>query len=313
MDRIVASHFTDPGCPWAYSFAPALARLRWRFGDQVEWRLVLIGLSENTERIEGLGYTPARLAAGMRKFPRRFGMPFGVEVKPRLAATSRACRAIVAARELDPELGEAALRALQLMQFTTTGLLDDDEDLRQALASVAGLDAEALVASIDASETVVAYEADRARARSAEGSPTHVQNRHSSSDGPVRYTAPSVIFEHPDGGRLEVGGFQPFEAYDTALANLDPALERRPAPESAAEAVAAFPRGLATAEVAAILRPSELEDADIPAAEAELIALVGEGAIVCEPAGGDAVWRSAGQARDESPVRLTAHSTALSQ
>ena len=66
------------------------------------------------------------------------------------------------------------------------------------------------------------YEADRARARSAEGSPTHAQDRFSTSDGPVRYTAPSVIFEHEDGGSYEVGGFQPFEAYDTALANLDP-------------------------------------------------------------------------------------------
>lgn len=313
MDRIVAWHFTDPGCPWAYSFAPAHARLRWRFGEQIEWRLVVIGLSENTQRIEGLGYTPARLSAGMRKFPRRFGMPFGLEVKPRLAATSRACRAIVAARELDPELGEAALRALQLMQFTTTGLLDDDEDLRRALGSVSGLDAEALVASIDEPGTIAAYEADRAHARGAEGTPTHVQNRHSTSDGPVRYTAPSVLFEHPDGRSLEVGGFQPFESYDTALANLDASLERRPAPESAAEAIATFPRGLASAEVASILRPSDLEETDIPAAEQELIALAGEGEIVCEPAGGSAVWLPADQAPEDSPAQLTARSSALSQ
>lgn len=28
MDPIVAWHFTDPGCPWAYSSRPAIARLR---------------------------------------------------------------------------------------------------------------------------------------------------------------------------------------------------------------------------------------------------------------------------------------------
>jgi predicted DsbA family dithiol-disulfide isomerase len=313
MDRIVAWHFTDPGCPWAYSFRPALARLLWRFGDQVEWRLVLIGLSETTARLEARGYTPGRIAAAWRKYPERFGMPFGVEVKPRLAATSRACRAIVAAREADPELGEAALGALQLMQFTTTGLLDDDEDLCQALAAVPGLDAEAIVGRIEDPETIAAYESDRARARTADGSPTHVQLRHSTSDGPVRYTAPSVIFEHPNGERLEVGGFQPFEAYDTALANLDASLVRRPPPEDAAGAVAAFPRGLATAEVASILRSSELEDADIQAAERELIALGGDGAIVCEPAGGDAIWRPTNQVREEMPTRLTAQSSARSQ
>ena len=53
------------------------------------------------------------------------------------------------------------------------------------------LDADAVVARIDDPEIVAAYEADRALARSAEGSPTHAQDRFSTSDGPVRYTAPS--------------------------------------------------------------------------------------------------------------------------
>jgi protein-disulfide isomerase-like protein with CxxC motif len=291
MDPIVATHFSDPGCPWAYSSRPAIARLRWRFGDQIEWRLVLIGLSESAARYEELGYTPGLMASGMRKFQHRFGMPFGSGVKPRIAATSRACRAIVAAREVDPELGYAALRAVQLMQFTTTRLLDDDDDLRWALASVPGLDADAVVAQIDAPETIAAYEVDRARARAADGTPTHVQGRHSDSDGPVRYTAPSVIFERAGGGQTEVGGFQPFESYDTALANLDADLDRRPPPADAAEAVLAFRHGLTTAEVAAIMRPSDLEDADLQATERGLIAATHEGRIVCDPAGSDALWR----------------------
>jgi hypothetical protein len=121
-----------------------------------------------------------------------------------MSGTARACRAIIAARELDPALGEAALRALQLMHFTTPRLLDNDEDLRAALAGVPGLDADAVVAGIDDPAIVAAYQADRALARSAEGSPTHAQDRFSTSDGPVRYTAPSVIFEDERGHRLEV-------------------------------------------------------------------------------------------------------------
>jgi hypothetical protein len=97
----------------------------------------------------------------------------------------------------------------------------------------------------------------------------------------------------PDGRWLEVGGFQPFESYDTALANLDPALERRPAPERAADAVLAFPIGLTTAEVAAIMRGSDLQDADLPATERELIAAVDDGELICIPAGTDALWRPA--------------------
>jgi 2-hydroxychromene-2-carboxylate isomerase len=307
MERIVAWHFTDPGCPWAYSARPALARLAWRFGDQLDWRLVAIGLSETTERMESSGYTPVSIAAGQPRFARRFGMPFGVEVKPRLAPTSRACRAIVAARELDPALGEAALAALQLLQFTTTGLLDSDDDLRAALARVPGLDAGAVVGAIDEPEIVAAYEADRARARTAAGTPTHIQLRHATSDGAVRYTAPSVLFEHPDGRSFEVGGFQPFEAYDTALANLEPTLERQRPPTDALAALSAFSYPLATAEVAAILRPSELEEADIAAARLELTALAGEGAVVCIAAGGDAVWALPAGVAGAAPSALAGH------
>jgi protein-disulfide isomerase-like protein with CxxC motif len=290
---VTAHHFTDPACPWAYSARPAHARLAWRFGDQLDWGLVLIGLTETAEQYVARGYTPARMTAGQRVFEQRFRMPFALQVKARMAGTSRACRAIVAARELDPALGEAALFGLQLMNFTTPGLLDDDGDLRRALAGVDGLDADAIVAAIDDPAVVAAYEADRALARSAEGSPTHVQGRFATTDGPVRFTAPSVIFEHADGGRLEVGGFQPFEAYDTALANLDTSLERRPPPADAAEALSAFPLGLTTAEVAAVMRPSDLVDADFDATAGQLAALAGEGRVQCAPAAGDAVWHAA--------------------
>ena len=290
---ITAIHFTDPACPWAYSARPAHARLRWRFGDQVEWRLALIGLSESAEAYEARGYTPERLVDTQHRFSTRFGMPYSFEVKPRMSGTARACRAIVAARELDPALGEAALRALQLMHFTTPRLLDDDDHLRAALVEVPGLDADAVVASIDDPVVLTAYQADRALARSAEGSPTHAQDRFSTSDGPVRYTAPSVIFEDEHGVHLEVGGFQPFEAYDTALANLAVGLERRSAPGDVLEALLEFPDGLTTAELASVMRPSDLVDADSDATTAKLAELAEAGTVSREPAGEDAVWRAA--------------------
>ena len=291
MPAITATHFTDPACPWAWSARPAHALLRWRFGDQIEWRLVLIGLSESAEAYERRGYTPDRMLASQRMFSERFGMPFGFERKPRMAGTARACRAVVAARELDPALGEAAFRALQFLQFTTPRLLDDDADLRAVLSEVPGLDAEAIVARIDDPEVLAAYEAGRAHARSAQGSPTHAQGRFSTSDGPVRYTAPSVIFEHESGRGLEVGGFQPFEAYDTVIANLDPGLDRRGAPASATEALAAFPEGLTTAELASVMRPSDLVDADLDATAADLAQLEQAGEVTRDPRGNDAIWR----------------------
>jgi protein-disulfide isomerase-like protein with CxxC motif len=292
VPAITATVFNDPGCPWGYSFRPAQARLQWRFGDQIDWRLVLIGLTESGDAYVRRGYTPAKMAGGWRKFERRFGMPFAFPIKDRVAGTSPACRAIVAAREIDPVFADPALRALQLMHFTTSGLLDDEASLRTALAGVDGLDADAVIRAIDSESTWAAYEADRALTRTADGTPTHVQNRHSTSDGPVRYTAPSVVFTHEDGRTIEVGGFQPFEAYDTALANLDPALERYPAPSDAAEVLEAFPDGVTSAEVAAVLR-SELGEPDLAGTQAQLIDLVGEGAATCEPFGSDALWRPA--------------------
>src|ERR1700741_5597967 len=141
MTTIAVRHFSAPGCPWAYSARPAHARLRWRFGDQLDWQLVVIGLSENTDRAVAAGRTPESSARGQRSFRDRFGMPFLLQPKARLHATSRACRALVAVREQDPGRADAALRALQLMQFGTTGLLDDDEDLRAALPAGARDDA----------------------------------------------------------------------------------------------------------------------------------------------------------------------------
>jgi 2-hydroxychromene-2-carboxylate isomerase len=297
-----ATLFSDPGCPWAYCARPALARLIWRFGDQLEWRLVLIGLSETTERYESIGYTPARQAVGWATFQRRFGMPFGRIPKPRLAPTTRACRAIIAAREIDPSLGEAALLALQLLQFTTTGLLDDDQDLRGALAQVEGVDADAVVASVDDPEIVARYEADKALARAAEGTPIHAQDRHSTSDGPVRFTAPSVVFERDD-RRADVGGFQPFESYDNALANLAPDLERRSAPSEPTEALDAFPNGLTTAELALVMRPTDLAEADIAETSRKLVELAGAGKLTGEAVGTDFLWRA-------SRVSLSARSAA---
>ena len=290
---IEVTFFNDPACPWGYSANPAITTLQWRYGDQLSWRLVAIGLTERAEQYVERGYTPEGSALGMRVFRERFGMPFAVQPKPRMAGTALACRAVIAAREIDPALGEAALRALQLMHFTTGWLLDEADDLRRSLSTVPGLDAEAVVSRLDDPAIVEAYQADRALARSAEGSPTEAQDRAAATDGTVRYTVPSLLFEREDGTRLEAGGFQPFEGYDVVLANLDPTLERRPPPADAREALAAFPEGLTTAEVAAVLRPSDLVDADPQAAENQLLSLAAAGEVTREAAGQDAVWRPA--------------------
>jgi protein-disulfide isomerase-like protein with CxxC motif len=285
---IDVTHFTDPGCPWAYSASPALTTLSWRYGDGLRWELVTIGLAEDAARYVRDGYSPLRLALAYADF-RRFGMPFQVTPKPRVSATSPACRAIVATRLDAPEHEDAALRALQFGQFTTTGVLDEPATLQAALAAVDGLDAAAIVARIDDADVREAYEADRARARAAAGSPTEAQGRAANTDGVVRYTAPSLLFETGDGRRLEAGGFQPLEAYDVAVANLEPALQRRPPPDDPVDVLEAFAYPLATAEVAAVMA-EHLQMPDQGATEAALVEAVGDGRAVRLPAGDGSLW-----------------------
>ena len=250
----------------------------------------MIGLTEDAGQYAARGYTPTRSAIGYGRF-RRYGMPFQITPKARLSATSPACRAIVATRLMSPELEHAALRALQFAQFTTTGTLDDPDTLRSALASVDSLDASAVVRRIDDPEVVAVYEADRARARTAAGSPTEFQGKAANTDGAVRYTAPSLVFDGPDGQQLEAGGFQPIEAYDVVIANLDPTLARRPPAEDPVEVLNDFPYPLTTAEVAAVMT-EHLGVPDLPGVEAALIIATGERRVDRRPLGDGSLWGS---------------------
>jgi len=292
MSKITVTHFTDPGCPFAYSASPALAVLRWRYGNQLDWHLVTIGLAEDPQRYLDAGYTPTRSTIGQQSYFKRFGMPLLMQPRARVSATSRACRAIVATRTLYPGRADEVLRALQLAWFTTTLLLDQDADIALALARVDGLDVERVVAAIDEEATVAAYEDDKEQTRSAEGGPTDFQGKARQTDGPVRYSAPSLVFHSEAGLRLEAGGFQSIEAYDVLIANLDPTLERQEPPAEAIDALRRFPDGLVTAEVAAILaQNNQLPDRD--AAERALIELTGAGAVKREALADDALWQLA--------------------
>jgi len=292
---VAVTHFSDPGCPWAYSASPAHAVLRWRYRDQLQWRLVVIGLTEQADQYLRRGYTPAKSARGYLRFRKR-GMPFATQPRERVSATGLACRAIVATRLHAPEYEHAVFRALQFGWFTTPLVFDEPRGLIEALGVIDGFDPEAIVARLDDPAVEAAYQADRAEARTADGSPTHAQGKAAQSDGPVRYTAPSLIFE-AGGRRLEAGGFQPVEAYDVLLANLDPTLERTPPPKDPLEILQALPYGLVTQEVAAVMAGNN-EAPDPEAAEAALIDLVADGSVIRQSLGDDALWQPAAYSRN---------------
>lgn len=283
--------YTDAACPWGYSANPAFRVLEWRYGDQLSWRLVMIGLREDVSTSAARGFDPARSAARHASFGRRYGMPFGLVPKERPAATGRGCRAVVAARLLEPESEWRVLRALQIAYFTSSLLLDDDEQIRDALRAVPGIDADAIVDHLDDEEVAEEYGRDRSEARTAAGTPAESQGKTSTSDGPVRYTAPSLVFEG-NGRRLVAGGWQPVLAYDVLLANLDPMLSRRAAPDTFEPLLEHFSDGLTTAEAAALLAEGPDYISDLEAAEAALLQLVADGVAIRIPCGQDALWCS---------------------
>jgi protein-disulfide isomerase-like protein with CxxC motif len=294
---IEISHFSDPGCPWAWSASPHLSVLHWRYGDQLRWRLVMIGLTKHGGEYERRGYTGEGMARGYRTFRRR-GMPFSTLPRPHVHGTWPMCRAVVAARLHTPERAWSVFRALQFAQFTTTLDLETTEGIRAALERVPGIDVDALLEATGSAEVEEAFAADRAEARSAAGTPTEFQGKSATTpDGEVRYTAPSLVFTTDDGRRLEAGGFQSTEAYDVLIANLDTSLRRRPPAEDVAEVLAAFPDGLTTAEVAAVMAPSNTPP-DFGAAEDELIALTAAGGAQRVAVGHDALWASSEAAAD---------------
>jgi predicted DsbA family dithiol-disulfide isomerase len=288
---IQATLYSDPGCPWAYSENPALRVIEWRYGKQLNWRLVVVGLTEDASQYEARGYTPLRGALGQLRFRGRYGMPFSPAPKPRLSATARACRAVVAARLATPGSDWRVFRALQIANFTSSLVLDDDEQLADVLRRVPGIDADQIIGRLDSPEVTEAYERDRAETRTAEGSAAELQGKTAATDGPVRFTAPSLTFES-NGTRLVAGGFQPVEAYDVLVVNLDPTLHREPPPQTPAPLLEQFTDGLTTQEVAALMT-RENDAPDRAAAEAALLELVAEGRAVREPLGGDALWKAA--------------------
>lgn len=282
--KVRLHHFTDPACPWAFSAERQRLRLRWLYGDQLEWDTRMVVLSE----VPNPDFTPELLAGWRRTLQERFGMPIAWSPPPEVTASVDACRAVVAARDHAEDRGEALLRRLRVLTFV--GLALDDPRVIDRAATEAGLDTARLRGWMAEPEAEAALREDMRAARSP--SPAARAQDHKLAGPPEerRYTCPSYELERvapavqdtPSAQRVDLPGFQPIESYEAAIANLAPELERRPDPEDAREVLAWAPFPLATAEVAAICaRP-------LPDVREELVH-VGR----FEAAGADGYWSPA--------------------
>lgn len=284
MPSIIVTEYTDAGCPWAWSAEPMKWRLRWSYGDALEWRLRLIVLATDRDHYARRGYTTEMMAAGMARFSAEYGMPLETAPRPRLGATAPAARAVVAVRLHAPaELAQALIRRLRVHAMTTSEALLDEDATILAAAAEAGIDPAVLERWLADPAVEHALRDDMAAARTP--GPAALALRHKLAETPEggwRYTAPSLVFTRArDGETLEAPGFQPALAYEVAIANLEPELERRAPPESVEQLLTWAGEPLATREVA------EVMGIGLEQAREALAAATGT---VEQPAGTDAFW-----------------------
>ena len=252
MADVCITEFTDPGCPWAYSAEPFRRRLAWLYGEHIDWKVCMIGLSDSPKHYLDMGFTPAKQSEAFRSIAHDHGMPIDTRERARMAATIPACLAVVAARVHAPDRTRLLLRRLRVRHFAGQ-LLDEPNTIRDA-AQDAGIDPDELVRWVADPEVEAQLRDDMTRARAPMPAARTLDHKLANWSGGVRYTCPSYeITRASDGVRIAVPGFQPFPVYDVLLANLVPDVDRRDPPEHVEEVLEWTGTPLATKEVAVVM------------------------------------------------------------
>jgi predicted DsbA family dithiol-disulfide isomerase len=270
--------YTDPGCPFGFNAQRQELQLMWHYGHAAEIERRMIVLTERTVSFEERGMSPDMVARGREHLSATYGMPMGSEAVTDAPATIDACRAYVGARLHAPERSLALLRSLRRRAHSDQQRLDDVATIHAAAAD-AGIDRADVDAWLADPEVEAALRADMAATRDPLPEALALAYKLSKSDGRLRYSTSSAVFEH-DGRRVVSAGFQPFAVYEVAMASVAPDVERRDAPGSVADVLEWAPFPLATAEVA------ELRGIGLDQARGELE----QAGASCTPSANDGYW-----------------------
>jgi predicted DsbA family dithiol-disulfide isomerase len=276
MEPVNVTIYTDPGCPFGFNAQRQELQLAWHYGSGLEIRRKMIVLNEKSAAFEERGLTREMIAGNSQRLRSMYGMPMRTDPPDRLVATIDACRAVVAARIHEPARADPLLRALRRRAFSDGQPLDDPKTIRDAGADV-GVAAGTLDEWLGDARVERELREDMADTRSPLPEALALPHRLSRSDGRLRYSTASAVFQRGD-RRFVMPGFQPFAVYEVAIANVAPDLERRPSPQSVDEVLAWAPYSLATAEVAE-LRGISLERAgdELRSAGAQFSEAAGDG------------------------------------
>lgn len=276
MERVNVTIFTDPGCPFGFNAQRQEAQALWHYGDGLDITRRMIVLNEKSSSFEERGLTREMVVSNTKRLRALYGMPMLTDPPVRLPSTFEACRAYVGARTHDRARADLLLRALRRRAFSDGQPLDDSEALHGA-GRDAGIAPETVDAWLADGEVAAALREDMAATRAPLPEALALAHRLSKSDGGLRYSTASAVFEQGQ-RRVVMPGFQPFAVYEVAIANVAPELERHPRPQTAEEILSWAPYPLATAEVAE-LRGIGLDDArsELQQSGAQLTPVAGDG------------------------------------
>lgn len=249
--------FTDPNCPFAYSAEPTRWRLKWLYGDQIEWKNSMIVLSGYQGEVTTI--TPEQAASYQVGIRDTYKMPMDVSVRPRSIDTIDAARAVVAISRYNPEYSEKLLRNLRVASMS--GQLIDESAVINSAAEAVPIYLGDLHEWMEDTETEELLNAQAEAARNP--TPQSMAFKHKlskTSTGRTRYSAPSYQFLQNDQIVSELPGFWPLEAYEAIIGNIVPNVTHKSNASSVTEVLQWADTPLSTIEVATIMS-IDFEDA----------------------------------------------------
>lgn len=274
---VLIQDFTDPTCPFAYSLEPVRWRLRWLYGDQINWQTSMIVLHEEIDPNSKL--TPERIAKNYTKLRDYYGMPINDQVRSRLSSSLEVCRAYIAVYINAPDKADTVLRQLRIA--TMRGDLPDDPQTVTKVIDLAGINQQHFADWMNQTGVEALLRSDMREAREPDNIALALRHKlvHT-PEGTKRYSAGSYRFIINDTIVFELPGFWPSQTYEAAMANIAPALIRKDDAHNASEVLEWAGEPLATVEVAAIINKP-----------VEEVRLQLQKVAIMEPVGQDGFWK----------------------
>ncbi|MEB3827692.1 DsbA family protein [Phormidium sp. CCY1219] len=221
---IEITYYTDPLCSWSWAIEPQWRRLRYEFGDRLQWRYAMGGLIPDWQKFsDPLNdiCRPVQMGPLWVQIRDITGMPVreGIWVEDPPNSSYPACLAVKAAQQQGNTVAEVYLRRLREAVMVEQRNIARDEVLWELAEELSGaIDLGQFQEDLDSAETVEAFREDIKDMRYR---------------GSGRF--PALILRPRNGRAVLLVGFRPYKVLRDAIAHISPETEPQ---RSATDAIA---------------------------------------------------------------------------